>query len=56
MQNYEKKAKEAKNYIQVLREVKGAYTKKNDFSLEVNTAILEAFSISELRELNTLGP
>ena len=56
MQNYEKKAKEAKNYIQVLREVKGAYTKKNDFSLEVNTAILEAFWISELRELNTLGP
>ena len=43
MQNYEKKAKEAKNYIQVLREVKGAFTKKNDFSLEVNTAILEAF-------------
>ena len=29
--------------MQVLREVKGAYTKKNDFSLEVNKAILEAF-------------
>ena len=56
MQNNEKKAKEAKNYIQVLREVKGAYTKKNDLSLEVNTAIVKAFWISELRELNTLGP
>ena len=45
MQNNEKKAKEAKNYIQVLhvREVKGAYTKKNDLSLEVNTAIVKAF-------------
>ena len=43
MQNFEKKAKEVKNYIQVLREVKGAYTKQNDFSLKVNTAILEAF-------------
>ena len=58
MQNNEKKANEAKNYIQVLhvREVKGAYTKKNDLSLEVNTAIVKAFLISELRELNTLGP
>ena len=43
MQNYKKKVKEAKNNIQVLRGVKGAYTNKNDFSLEVNTAILEAF-------------
>ena len=57
MQNYEKNAKEAKNNIQVLREAKDAYTKKNDFSLEVNTAIiLEAFWISELWELNTMGP
>ena len=39
----EKKTKEAKRYTQALREVKFAYTKKNAFSLEVNTAILEAF-------------
>ena len=38
-----KKPKEAKKYMQALREVKCAYTKKNGFSLEVNTAILEAF-------------
>ena len=38
-----KKAKEAKNYTQALREVKFAYTKKSDFSLEVNKAMLEAF-------------
>ena len=40
-----------KTYKQALREVKFAYIKKNDFSLEVNTAMLEAFWISELREL-----
>ena len=38
-----KKVKEAKNYTQALREVRCADTKKNDFSLEVKTAILEAF-------------
>ena len=38
-----KKTKEAKKYTQALREVKFAYTKKNAFSLEANTAILEAF-------------
>ena len=32
-----KKGKEAKNYTQALRKVKCAYTKKSDFSLEVNT-------------------
>ena len=31
------KANEAKNHTQALREVKCSYTKKNDFSLEVNT-------------------
>jgi len=38
MQEYTRKikAKEAKNYTRALREVKCAYTKKND-SLEVNT-------------------
>ena len=36
-------AKEAKKCTQASREVKYAYTKKNDFSLEVNTAIQEAF-------------
>ena len=32
----------AKKDTQTLREVKYAYTKKNDFSSEVNRAILEA--------------
>ena len=41
MQEYEKKAKEAKNYTQALREVRCAYTKKNNFRLEGKTAILE---------------
>ena len=52
---WEKKLQEVKNYTQALREVKCAYTEKDHFSLEVNTAILEAFWISELRELNILG-
>ena len=39
----EKKAKEVKKCSQALREVKCTYTKKNDFILEVKTAILEAF-------------
>lgn len=53
MQKYEKKrAKEVKKCSQALREVKCTYTKKNDFILEVKTAILEAFWVSELRELN----
>ena len=51
-----KKAKEAKNYTQELEELKYAYTKKNDLSLELNKAVLEALWISELRELNILGP
>ena len=38
-----KKAKEVKKCSQALREVKCTYTKKNDFILEVKTAILEAF-------------
>ena len=33
-----------------LREVQYTYTKKGDSSLEVNTAILEAFGISVLAE------
>ena len=45
----------AKKDTQALREVKYAYTKEKDFSLEVNRAILKAFWISELRELNVLG-
>ena len=36
-------AKEAKNYTRSLREVKCAYTKKNDSSLELNEAIVEVF-------------
>ena len=40
MQKYE--GKEAKKYAQALR-VNYAYIKKADLSLEVNTAILEAF-------------
>ena len=55
-QKYEKKkAKEVKKCSQALREVKCTYTKKNDFILEVKTAILEAFWVSELRELNFGG-
>ena len=38
-----KKSKRSKNYTQALRGLKCAYTKKNVFSLELNTAILEAF-------------
>ena len=38
-----KKAKEAKNYTRSLREIKCAYSKKNDSSLELNEVILEAF-------------
>ena len=49
MQKYERK--EAKKYTQALR-VNYAYIKKTDLSLEVNTAILEAFWISELKALN----
>ena len=49
MQKYE--GKEAKKYTQALR-VNYAYIKKTDPSLEVNTAILEAFWISELKALN----
>ena len=49
MQKYE--GKEAKKYAQALR-VNYAYIKKTDLSLEVNTAILEAFWISELKALN----
>ena len=56
MQKYEKKkAKEVKKCSQAVREVKCTYTKKNDFILEVKTAILEAFWVSELRELNFWG-
>ena len=50
MQKYE--GKEAKKYTQALREVNYAYIKKTDLSVEVNTAILEAFWISELKALN----
>ena len=41
MQEYEKKAKRAKNYRQALKKRRKACasTKENDFSLEVNTAI-----------------
>ena len=41
--NMRKKVKEVKNYTQGLRGVRPAYTKKNDFSIEVKTTILEAF-------------
>ena len=34
-----KKAKEAKNYTQEWRELKCAYTKKNDLSLELNKGL-----------------
>ena len=51
-----KKVNEAKKYTWALREVKTVYIyQKKDFSLEVNTAILEAFWISQLRKLNLLS-
>ena len=40
---YEKKNERSENYKQALREVKCAYSKKNVFSSEVNTAVLETF-------------
>ena len=40
MQEYtRKKAKEAKNHTQALRELKYSYTQKNDFSLELNPGV-----------------
>ena len=51
-----KKVNEAKKYTWALREVKTVYIyQRKDFSLEVNTAILEAFWISQLRKLNLLS-
>ena len=48
---------EAKNYTQALGELKCVVIpRKNDLSLELNKAVLEAFWISGLRELNILGP
>ena len=38
-----KKAKEAKNYTQALGEQKYVIPRKNDLSLELNKAVLEAF-------------
>ena len=46
-----------KNYTQALREVKGAYTEKNHFSLEVNTAILEALILNfRAKGIKFFGP
>ena len=51
-----KKVNEAKKYTWALREVKTVYIyQEKDVSLEVNTAILEAFWISQLRKLNLLS-
>ena len=38
-----------------MQNAKKIKARENNFSLEVNTAVLEAFWISELRELNILG-
>ena len=38
----ETKGKEGKKYMQAIRELKCPYTKKNDLSLELNKAALEA--------------
>ena len=38
-----KKAKEAKNYTQALGELKWLIPRRNDLSLELNKAVLEAF-------------
>ena len=52
-----KKVQEVKNYTQALREVKCAYTKKNHFSLEVNTAILEALILNfRAKGIEYFGP
>ena len=46
-----------KNYTQALREVKCAYTEKNHFSLEVNTAILEALILNfRAKGIKYFGP
>ena len=52
----EKKKRKKRKTTLALREIKCAYNEKNDLSLELNKAILEAFRISELWELNILGP
>ena len=51
-----KEAKEAKNYTHALGEFKCAYTKKKRLKFRIEQSKLEAFWISELRELNILGP
>ena len=46
-----------KNYTQALREVKCAYTEKNHFSLDVNTAILEALILNfRAKGIKYFGP
>ena len=54
--NKKKKKRKKRKTTLALREIKCAYNEKNDLSLELNKAILEAFRISELWELNILGP
>ena len=46
-----------KNYTQALREVKCAYTEKNHFSLEVNTAILDELILNfRAKGIKYFGP
>lgn len=54
-QNQRKTKKHQKGCTDTYREVKCTCTNKVDFIFEVNTAILEAFWISELREWNNMG-
>lgn len=57
--NWEKKSKRSEKVHSSIKRSKDSmlqYTKKNDLNLEVNTAILEPFWISDLRKLNVSGP
>ena len=40
---------------QIMQNAKKIKARENNFSLEVNTAVLEALWIAELRDLNILG-
>ena len=53
----EKKSERSEKLHTSIRRAKvRLYQEKNDLSLELNEAVLEAFWISELRELIILGP
>ena len=52
-----KKSERSENLqTSIRRPIVCLYQRKNDLSLELNKAVLEAFWIPGLRELNILGP